>query len=291
MKRVLILCAAVVLSGCWSIRPAEYIEFNEPIATDRSILPDALDLSMEKDGARLVGAALLGPGRAAFYYVPRTVALHPAIDATDIASIDLYVAGEVRPADHAVEFADALERFPHVLDYREKRRGYETPDEEEIPGFLDPQSITVDQLRWEFAFGVPARAGSDVAAAPLSVHVVAVGDVDDDTDRITVFLETDDGRAARLDLPRTTFSVKRGLDAEVQRFMRAIVWNGTDTAIVSDRVVDLDSGDSYRLVDRAPTAYVEQILTAPGSDVVTIVFGDSRVSKRIIDAPLSRPIL
>ncbi len=291
MKAVGILVLTIALTGCWSLRPSEHIEFIEPVAAERSILDDASPLLLEKDDVRLVGAANVGPGQTAFYYVPRAAALDAHLNTADVVEIDIYADGDVRPADSAIEFADARDRFPRVFDYRERKWGYEVPEEDDVPGFVDPAAFTTDRLRWEFTFRVAAYSPDVDDESMLSVHVVAEGTQEDNTQRIRAYFSTEDHENVRVDLPRTTFGIKRGMDAEIQRFMRSIVWNGRDTAIVSDRVVDLDRGNSYRLVDRAPTEYIEQVIAVPGSQVVTFVFGDYRVTKRVVDAPLSRPLL
>jgi len=291
-----------VLSGCWTIRPEEHIEFSRALELDRAELADGATIVTEAGRDRLIASSVLPGGAVALYYVDVADADHPDLTAADVSRIVL-----VPPSEAASESLrtigtcdDALLFFPLLSAYREKSIGYDDDDDADPRALSGVGSGYLDgdrPLQWRFAVTVPPpppgiasfdadRASPGNGPGPVTVEFRLAGTEEDDTRSIFVFIRARGEEVTRFTLPRSTFGMKERLDPEVQRVLRGIRRDHR-YLLVADRMIDLRTGETRRLYEGAPASYVDHFVWDPVQGIAGIVYGTWLVTKQLRIAALS----
>lgn len=288
MKRVLILPIAVLLAGCWTLRPGENIELSDRLDTTRESLAGAPELEMELDGLRLVATALPEDSGPLFYYADRWASRDSDLTASEVEAIltlpsEESVEQNLRPLEpKSEEFQNALAFFPELHGYRERSRGYEEPEEKERSNLFSSPFET-GALRWEFSYRLEEHN------EPLTVFFYFRGNEEDDTRSIQVRLRAPEGGETTVRLNPETLGMKERTDAEVQRLLRAVTWDGKRYALLFDRIVDLDTGEETPLLWRVPSSYVDHIVLSEDRSRAQLIYGEFRITKQTLTVPIRRP--
>lgn len=275
------------LTGCWSVRPGDYIEFGTPIDAERSILAEGVAVQTEAGNDRLVASALLPDGATALYYADRRLAGDPDLTAEDVRRVVLIPAqNDAARSLAAMETCDdALLFFPILQDYREEHVGYEEPDE----GWYDEDAERA--LSWRFSVSLVSGFGAARPRRSVTVEFRAVGSTERGTRTVFVFVRPEDGDAIRFTIPRSAFDIEERLSPRVQRMLRSIAWDGR-VVYVAGRRVDTDSGEIVALYERAPHSYIDHIAVAGNErggigDGAALIYGSRRVTKAMVVVPFT----
>jgi hypothetical protein len=289
-----LLLASVTLSGCWTIRPEEHIEFSPALALERTELADGATVVTEAGRDRLIATAVLPVGAVALYYVDGTDADRPDLTASDVSRIVLVPLSEAAPESLRTigTCDDALLFFPLLSQYREESIGYDDDDaERRSPSVVGTGIVGADRpLQWRFSVVVPPPppevvSSGEVPSGDVTVEFRLAGTEEDDTRSIFVFIRAGGEELTRFTLPRSTFGMKERLDPEVQRVVRSIRRDHR-YLLVADRIIDLRNGETRRLYERAPASYVDHIAWDPVQEIAGIVYGSWRITKQLRIAPL-----
>lgn len=291
---LLTLLPALLLTGCYTLNPEENARFGEPLPAAREQLTSAPEVRTERDNLRLVATAFSEAGLPVYYYTERRDAREAIIPPERVKAIAVLRPSETDGSGAledlppgSAEFTAALRQFPRLSEYRELKKGYEEPEEEERSVIYDPYAAGA--LSWEFRYRLQA-SGATGEHGPLTVRFSLTGSDEEDTRFVGVTLATGDRRVTvRLD-PHTV-RMREGMTPEMQRLARAVSWDGDRRVVVFDRIVDLETGAEEPLLYRVPSTYLDHLTLSPNWDRALFVLGSYRITKRTFALPVQKSAL
>lgn len=267
---VAVLAALAVLASCATVPPEERITFNDTyLENGPRMFTRRVEVSTRGEGNEyMVGIRAVSDSTGYLYYASRRHIERERAhirEFGDIYRVDLDTL-ELEPVVDDAARAEAIAAFSSYRDFR-----YHEPTDE---GLLSGWS-RVSKIAYQRTYSFDLVSDSGGERLPVALRWVY------DEDPLRLLINFGRGRSAhRASFPPEIFDLSNVGEPDYWRTLSAMRYRA-DTGHVTffDSIVDLDGGRRIRLIEDAPSNYVETIAMSPSWERMLILYWKYRETK------------
>jgi hypothetical protein len=275
------LAALVVLASCATVPPEERITFNTTYIEDGSqMFAERVEVSTRGQGNEyMVGIRAVSDSVGYLYYASRQQIDRERAhirEFGDIYRVDFDTL-EIEPVVDEAARAGAIAEFASYRDFRY----HEPTDEGLFSGWSRVSKIAYERT---YSFELVSDTGEE--RLPVALRWV----YDEDPRRL--LLNFGSGRSAhRVSFPPEIFDLSNVGEPDYWRTLSAMRYRGgTGDATFFDSIVDVDGGRRIRLIENAPSNYIETIAMSPSWERMLVLYWKYRETKYLSVLELSPPV-
>ena len=264
------LVALAALASCATVPPQERITFNETWIEDGSrMFTERVEVSTRGEGNEyMVGIRVVSDSTGYLYYASRQQIDRERAhirEFGDIYRVDLDTL-ELEPVVDEAARADAIAEFASYRDFRY----HEPTDEGLFSGWSRVSKIAYERT---YSFELVSDTGGE--RLPVALRWV----YDEDPRRLLINFGR--GRSAhRASFPPEIFDLSNVGEPDYWRTLSAMRYRAdTEHVTFFDSIVDIDDGRRIRLIENAPSNYIETIAVSPSWERMLVLYWKYRETK------------